>query len=348
MTMTSRRSFLAGTVAAGAAIAAPRIVRAQSGGRVIVGTWGGDYARLLTEDVQPVLTDAGGYQMVFDTGSATARKTKLLTAARVGGQAMDVTCLSDSDMFQMYSQDILTPIADQEIPNYANVFDTFANDYSIPHIYSGLVIVYDASQVDKAPTSYADLWTEEYRGAVGFSDILFNSMLIAASVAHGGSATDFGTGKEALMELKKAGGGAKVYPSNEAIANAFEAKEIKATLMWKARAFQWHKAGLPVAAATPSEGAIPVTFNAATTRFAANPKGASAVLNTMLAPELQLVFANAMGYLPTVSNAAISDEMRTTLGFTDSERENFVRPDYGYVAEQLSDTLTWWNQSFKA
>ncbi|MBT9386469.1 extracellular solute-binding protein [Pseudooceanicola sp. CBS1P-1] len=348
MTMTTRRAFLAGTAAAGATLATPGLLRAQSGGKVVVGTWGGDYARLLTDEVQPALRKTADYRLVLDTGGATARKTKLLTAARVGGGAMDVTCLSDTDMYQMYAQDILTPVADLDIPNYANVFDTFASDYSIPHIYSGMVIVYDTTQVSKAPTSYADLWTEEYRGAVGFSDILFNPLLLAASLAHGGGATDFDTAKEALMELKAAGGGAKVYPSNEAIANAFEAKEIKATLMWKARAYQWSKAGLSVAAATPSEGAIPVTFNAAATRFAENPTGAAAVLNTMLDPAMQLVFAKAMGYLPTVSNAEIPDEMRQTLGFTDAEREAFVHPDYGYVAAQLSDTLTWWNQTFKA
>jgi putative spermidine/putrescine transport system substrate-binding protein len=348
MTMTTRRAFLAGSAAAGFTLATPGLLRAQGGGNVVVGTWGGDYARLLSEDVQSVLDNAGGYRMVLDTGSHTARKTKLLTAARIGGNPMDVTCLSDGDMYQMYAQNILTRVADLDIPNHANVFDTFANEYSIPHIYSGLVIVYDTTQVNKAPTSYADLWTEEYRGAVGFSDIMIDPMLVAVSHAHSGSVTNFGAAKDALMEMKEAAGGVKVYSSNEALANAFEAKEIKATLMWKARAYQWSQAGLPVAAATASEGAIPGTFNAAVSRFTENKAGAAAVLNAMLDPDMQLLFTKAMGYLPTVSNAQISDEMRTTLGFTDAEREAFVRPDYGYIAEQISDTMTWWNQVFKA
>lgn len=342
----SRRGFLLGAAAATTALAAPSVLRAQSRGRVVVGTWGGDYNRLLSEEVAPFVEEAGGYRMVMDAGTATARKTKMITAARIGGGAMDVSCLSDSDMYQMSVQDILIPIADQDIPNYANVFDTFANDYSIPHIYSGMVIVYDTTQVEKAPTSYADLWGKEYEGAVGFSDILFNYVLMSAALAHGTSGTDFDAAKEALAELKKTGS-AEVYPSNEAIANAFEAKEIKATMMWKARAYQWQQAGLPVAAVAPSEGAIPVTFNAAATTFAENPEGASLVLNAMLEPELQLLFAEAMGYLPTVSNAPVSDKMRETLGFSDAEREAFVPPNYQFLAEQLSETQTWWNQSFK-
>lgn len=342
----TRRSFLIGASIAGSTLALPGLAKAQSGGRVIVGTWGGDYNRLLKEKVAPIVAK-NGYRLVTDTGSATARKTKMITAAQIGGGVMDVACLSDSDMYHMNTQKVLRKISDLNIPNYENVFAQFKTDYSIPHIYSGLVIVYDKSQVSKAPTSIADLWRDEYKGAVGFSDILFNYMLMAGAMAQGGDANDFDLGKKALLDLKKAGNG-RVFPSNEAIANAFEAKEIKATLMWKARAFQWQKAGLDVAAVAPTEGAIPVAFTAAATSFATNPDGAADVLNVMLDPDMQLEFANAMGYLPTVSNAHISDEMRQTLGFTDAERDAFVAPDFEYIARQLQDTITWWNQTFKA
>ncbi|WP_417804122.1 ABC transporter substrate-binding protein [Thalassospira lucentensis] len=342
----TRRSFLIGASVAGSTLAIPGLARAKSGGRVIVGTWGGDYNRLLKEEVAPVVAN-DGYRLVTDTGSATARKTKMITASKVGGGAMDVSCLSDSDMYHMHTQNVLRPISEMNIPNYENVFDQFKTDYNIPHIYSALVIVYDKSQVTTPPTSIADLWSDEYKGAVGFSDILFNYMLMGAAMAHGGNRDNFDIGKEALLELKKSGSG-RVFPSNEAIANALESKEIKATLMWKARAFQWQNAGLPVAAVVPREGAIPVAFTAAATNFASNPDGAADVLNVMLDPEMQLKFADAMGYLPTVSNAPISDEMREKLGFTDAQRDAFVAPDFEYIAANLQDTITWWNQTYKA
>ena len=51
----SRRSILAG-LAAAPALAMPHVARAQSKGRIVVGTWGGDYARLLTKNIeQPIL-----------------------------------------------------------------------------------------------------------------------------------------------------------------------------------------------------------------------------------------------------------------------------------------------------
>ena len=54
----SRRQVLKGAVAlAGASVVgAPAIVRAQAKGKIVIGTWGGDYARLLTKNIeQPLL-----------------------------------------------------------------------------------------------------------------------------------------------------------------------------------------------------------------------------------------------------------------------------------------------------
>jgi putative spermidine/putrescine transport system substrate-binding protein len=340
----TRRSLL---VAAGAAaLTMPSLVRAQPK-QVVVGTWGGDYAKLLESEVAPLLAEATGDRLLLATGDSTARRTKMLTAARVGAGDMDVACLSDSDTHLVSSQGLLVPVADLDIPNAKNIFETFRSPYSVPHIYSGMVIVYDKSQVDKAPTSVKDLWSAEYKGKVGFSDILFVYNLMSAAMAFGGSRSDFAPGRLALMQMK-ADGGARVYSSNEAIANAFHAKEIKATLMWKARAVQWQDAGLSVEAAVPSEGAIPVTFQVGVTSFASNRKGAAATLNAFLDPKVQLASAKIMGYLPTVSNAPVPDDMRQRLGFTDAQRESFASPDYDYIAAQLNDVTAWWNQSFKA
>ncbi len=343
---TTRRTFLAGAAAGTAALGLPMSARAQAG-RVIVGTWGGDYAKLLENEVAPRVMKSTGDTLVLDTGSASARKTKMIASSRVGAGDMDVACLSDSDISQMASQNLLMPVTDLDIPNAENIFEVFRSPYAIPHIYSAMVVVYDKDAVEKAPTSFKDLWLPEFAGKVGLSDILFNFNLLAASLAQGGSLTDFAPGREALEALK-ADGGVKVYASNEAIANAFAAKEIKATLMWKARVLQWQDAGLPLAAAVPNEGAIPVLFELGATSFAANVAGAAATMNAVLEPEVQLASAKAMGYLPTVSNAPIDDAMRERIGFTDAQRDAFNSPDFGYIAQQLDTTTTWWNQSFKS
>jgi putative spermidine/putrescine transport system substrate-binding protein len=54
------------------------------------------------------------------------------------------------------------------------------------------------------------------------------------------------------MEAKKAG--VRVYPTNEAFAQALKNEEIGIGIMWKARVVQWQNAGISVQSAAPSEG----------------------------------------------------------------------------------------------
>ena len=58
----NRRQILRGAalVAGTSAVALPAAVQAQAKGKVVVGTWGGDYARLLNKNIEkPFLIPAG-------------------------------------------------------------------------------------------------------------------------------------------------------------------------------------------------------------------------------------------------------------------------------------------------
>ncbi|KDM65372.1 PotD/PotF family extracellular solute-binding protein [Acidiphilium sp. JA12-A1] len=344
MTMKlDRRLFLAtGGTAAGLALAGG-MPRARAATReVVVGTWGGDYERLMKKFVAP-LAAKQGVRFVADVGNAPARKTKLIAQSHLPTNSMDIACLSNDDMAEVAALHTLADINETQVPNIANVFPNLRKPYAIPHIYSALVLVYNPAIVPK-PNSYADLWKPDYAGKIGFSDILYIYNIIAAAEAHGGKPGNFDAAKKPLLALRDK---VKIYPSNEAVANALHSTEIGVTVMWKARAFQWAKNGVPVKFSVPDEGATPVVFEAAMTRNANNPKGAEAFLNAMLDPQAQLGFAEAMGYLPTVSNAKLPKKLDEELGFTEAQRKNFFIPDEAYMIKTTSQWLDWWRQDFR-
>jgi hypothetical protein len=64
--------------------------------------------------------------------------------------------------------------------------------------------------------------------------------------------SNFEPGKERLIACRKAG--ARIYPSNEAFAQALKTGEIACGIMWKARAVQWQNAGIKVLTVAPKEG----------------------------------------------------------------------------------------------
>ena len=56
----SRRDVLLGAAALASAASLPRKTLADTKGRIVVGTWGGDYARLLAENIDtPILKPTG-------------------------------------------------------------------------------------------------------------------------------------------------------------------------------------------------------------------------------------------------------------------------------------------------
>lgn len=338
---TTRRALIAG---ASALPFLPR--RASAAGQAVVGTWGGDYAELLGANIDKPLMQAGGVEVLQDVAPQDPRKAKLVAERTARRGTMDVCCLSDNDMYTMSLLNVFEPVTEANVPDLSHVLPALRTAYAIPHIYSAKVVLYNPDKVNPAPKSYADLWDPKYRGRVGFSDLLYLNIIESAALVGGGSMTDYEPGKAKLRELRSLG--AKVYPSNEALAAALKSEEVWLTVMWAARGFMWKKAGIPVARAVPEEGATLYVSSAAVPKNAQNKENGLRYLNAMLNPVAQGAFADRMGFLGTVDNARIDPELQKQIGFTEREQAAFRKLDFGYLAQNTSQLLDFWNREFKA
>ncbi len=216
---------------------------------------------------------------------------------------------------------------------------------AIPHIYSAQVILYNTNQVKTPPTSWADLWDPKWKGRVGLVDILFPNNTIMAALAGGGSMSNYDPAEKKLMELRSLD--AKIYPSNEALAAALKSEEVWLTSMWLARGFMWKKAGIPLSHVVPKEGAVSIVFEASIPRNARNKDGGYTYLDAMLDPKAQVAFADKMGYVPTVSDAVLPEDIAKQVSLSESDRARLLKPDYKYHTERMQRTLDFWNKEFK-
>ncbi|MCW3474236.1 ABC transporter substrate-binding protein [Limobrevibacterium gyesilva] len=337
--MITRRTLL------GAAAAASLATRASAAGQVVVATWGGDYGELLTRNVEKPLLTPVGIEAVQDLGSQDARKTKLIAEKVSRRGSLDVVHLSDTDMYQMAQAGVFEDVDLPAVPNAANIIKGLRRPYSIPHILSAQVILYNPDKIE-APKGFADLWNPKYKGRVAIPDLNYPAVTFGSAIAGGGGMSNWQPAKKMLLDLKK--NEPKIYPSHEQLAQALKAEEVWITPMWLARGFMWRKAGIKLAHAVPEEGAIPVVFEAAVPKNARNKAHAWAYLNAMLDPQAQLGFADRMGYVPTVTNATLPAEIAGQIGFTPAEQEKFRVPDYSYQAKVLPEILDFWNKEFKA
>jgi putative spermidine/putrescine transport system substrate-binding protein len=345
-----RRRFLrsTGTLVAASALG-PFALKASAAGacssQVVVGTWGGDYQRLLQQNIDSLVTPSGEV-ITYAVGSALARQTTMRAEAHGRRSTMDVALLRDNDMFQMYSEGTTAKLDDALLPNLANVIPQFRRSYAVPHIFSALVLVYDTDKVRTRPDGLAALLDPQFKGKIGLVDDQYDYLTFAGALASGGQASDIALGQKYLRALRDAS--PRVYPSVDALASALKSGEIVVTVTWKARTLQWKKAGLPVDYVFPKEGALPATFEAAVTAGSKSSACAFPYLNAMLDPRSQHAFAESMGYAPTITNANLPPSLQQAVGFSGKELERIVPVDFAMLMKHKTEMLDFWNKDFRA
>ncbi|MGJ5181833.1 ABC transporter substrate-binding protein [Bradyrhizobium oligotrophicum] len=343
--MISRRHFLSASAGVAALASGVPTARAE-GGQLVVGTWGGDYGQLLSDIIDKPLMAPKGYEIVQDVANADPRKTKLLAERQSRRGSMDVSCLSDNDAYIVSQSDVFEKVDAAQVKRLDKVFPELRSEIAIPHIYSAQVILYNTNQVKTPPQSFADLWDPKWRGRIGLSDILYPNNTLAAALAGGGGIGNLDPAEKKLMDWRSLD--VKIYPSNEALASALKSEEVWITTMWLARGFMWKKSGIPLGHVVPKEGTPAVVFQASVPKNAKNKAGGFAYLDAMLDAKAQGGFADKMGYVPTVTDAVLPEDLAKQVSLTEAERARLLKPDYAYAAGRSQRTLDFWNKEFKA
>ena len=343
MKLSRRTTLLSGAALAATALGTPA---AKAAGQAVVGTWGGDYAQLLADNIDKPLLAPAGIEVLQDVGNAEPRKTKLIAERASRRGSMDVACLSDIDLYTMSQLNVWEPITEANVPNLVHVPKAYRIAYGVPQIISGKVMLYVPKKVAAPPAGFIDLWDAKYTGRIGLIDIQFLYVIAMATLAHGGTMSDFEPGKKALMELKKLN--PKIYPSNETFAAGMKSEEVWLGPMWLARGVFWKNNGIDMAWAVPKEGAIAYVSGAGVPKNAQNKANGLAYLNAMLDPRAQVGFARSMSYAPTVDDAPVAPELMKAIGFTPEQEANLKYPDFEYLAKNTSALLDFWNREFKA
>ncbi len=337
--MINRRTALGGAAAFAAGAGLPAY--AQDNKRIVIGTWGGDYSKLLTKNIDSLMK---GTECVHAEEQADPRKAKMMAEKALRRGTVDVQGLSANDMYDMSQQGLTEALDYSKMANAKNLIPQMKYPYGIGHIYSGKVVLYNPDMM-KAPEGFGDTLDPKHGNKLGIIDIQYQYTMMAAALATGGSMSNFDPGKERLIACRKAG--ARIYPSNEAFAQALKTGEIACGIMWKARAVQWQNAGIKVETVAPKEGVPMYVSGFVMQKNAPNKDAAYAWLDAMMAPPAQENFAKDMGYNPTVTNANVPDDLQKRIGFTDEEKKRLVDLDYAYMSQNDVAFQDWWNKSFK-
>jgi putative spermidine/putrescine transport system substrate-binding protein len=338
----SRRTVLA------TALATPFVIdstRARAEETFILGTWGGDYQRLMMENIEmPILRKEGISSVPDIAGDDTIRASKILATRRLPRGPMDVACVSAVQGFLLGQAGVLEELTPDKVPNMAHVKDGLGTSTFAPHIWSPQILSYNPDRVKTPPTSFGELLDPKYKDKFGFPTGNFFYGMMAASLFTSGNTTDFAKAREMMTKLNAQG--MRLYPSTDAAGPPFKTGELDVGIMWLARIAMWQNAGIPVAASFPKEGCILYVSGMVIPKNAPNKKAAFAYLNAMLEPQAQIGFAEHMGYLPTVSNATLTGKVAQQLALP-TPPPKMVPPDYAVTAKALPGETDWWKKSIE-
>lgn len=349
-TRISRRTVLKGAAAAASLNALGiRQAFAQTDKKIVLSTWGGDYANMLTKHLSTPVLAPRGWTVVNDEAQVVQRKAKTIAEKRLPKGTSDVQALTAVDIAELTALDVLEPLDLSRIKNSSNIMKTFSiadSPLFSPHIYSGKVVLYNPKLIKDAPKGIDALWDPKNQGKVGIIDIQHIYMVMTAALVAGGKTGDFDKAKKALLDLKKLK--PRIYPSNEALAQALQTEEVGLCVMWKARAVQWQNAGINIVTVAPKEGIISYVSGFAIPRNAPNKAGAYALLDAALEPSVQEGFAVEMGYNPVARSAKLPSDLKARIGFTPEEEKLLVNPDLEFLSRRMAELKDFWDKEFKA
>src|SRR3984957_12156459 len=332
----SRRGMLAGA----AVLAAPAIIRpARAAETCVVGTWGGDYARLLRENIDDPILKPAGISVVQDVGDESPRYAKLQASSKLPRGQQDISCFGAINGYRANAAGLVEDLSEKQVPNLKYIQEELRMPGFVPHIYSAQVLVYNPDNVKDPPHSFGDLLDPKWKGKIGMVSTVAQWVMCAASLYATGTTTDFDKAKEFMLRLNA--NGLRLYPETDALAPAFKSGEIDVGVIWLARSFMWHNAGFPVKSQYPAEGAILFVSGMVVPKNAPNKEAAFKYMNALLAPSAQQGFAAHMGYLPTVDDAPLAADVGDQLAFPEP-KPKLVTPDYPVISKSMADLNDWW------
>ncbi len=140
----------------------------------------GDY---IGEDVIQQFEDETGYKVNYET---YATNEEMYTKIKNGGTKYDIIIPSDYMIEKMIDEDMLEKIDLSQIPNFANIKDTFKNldfdpdnQYSVPYFWGTVGIIYNSDVIKEDIDSWDALWNEQYKGMFTMLDSQRDAIMIA-------------------------------------------------------------------------------------------------------------------------------------------------------------------------
>jgi len=337
----NRRMLLAAAGAATAALAAPRVLRAQ-GKEVVVGG-AASHKSFVETVIAPVVEKKFNCKVVFEGTRSLVNLEKM--QKNKDKQYLSVVMMDDPVMIPAVAEGLLEKLTPAKVPNLAELkpgtvhMDGMWCNYLQPW----LGIAYNPKALKGTPTSWADIYDPKYKGR-----IILPSLQNTEGLANLFMAAQLATGKPMAEAQKDTDAGfKKLVTIKPNLLTAYTQMPQAYNLLEQGEGFMISSAisqvaldrkrtGAPVDIAVPKEGIFAMPSGVALVKGAPQPELGAGYINEMIGPEVQAKLSALTFSLPTNKDTPVPAGMPT--GVT------IHGVDWQFVAANRADWVKRWDR----
>ena len=280
-----------------------------------------------------------------------------LRASQGGDAPFDVMILLPEQQIQAVDEGLIEPIDTSRLSNWADVSPSLAEalaadgeQYGVPFSAGGLGLAYRMDLVQTPPTAWADMWDPEYAGHVAALPLTFQAgAQWFAGLVHedGGTLDDPAAVDAAFQRLEELQPAVSVTPNNAVgVQTALQQGSAWITPWWDGRAAALAESDPDIGFAYPDSGATAAVTTFYVPANAPDMDASYAFLDSLLDPEAQAKFAEAMWYPTSNTETTYSEDFLDRVSADPETFDDYVWVDYATLTPNLTDWQNRWNEIF--
>jgi putative spermidine/putrescine transport system substrate-binding protein len=343
MMRLSRRSVLQGLAAS--TLAAPAL--AQQPASITVAWYGGNWGDAFRACVAEPFTKATGIAVNAEIGTSTVTLAKL--QQQKAAPTIDVAWMDGGISELALAADVVDDLDAAGIPNLAQVvpqaiYRSGAKTYAVGSGYYSLGLAYNTQKVKARPTSWNDLWKDEFEDAVTIPSPANSAgvpFLLFLSKIWGVPANDLSATFKRIKQLKAA----LFFDSSGAATNAYQSGEAIIGAHFNVGAWDLADKGLPIGFVVPKEGAWATDARLHLVKGSAKKDAAQKFIDHALTVQAAMGLADKLYLGPALKDVAVRPETARKLpwGETGSVRDLQLF-DWTMINAERAKIVDMWNR----
>lgn len=318
------------------------------GQTLIVTSYGGAWEEFMRDVIIPPFEEATGATVELAVGLSRDWMANLRAAGR-DDPPYDVVIANETWISSGRLENRFVSLPVERVPNLADVHPALRlpDDVGVLAMLNPLGIAYRTDLVTTVPTSWLDLWDDEYRGNVGIYNIANSAapmFLMMLALIETGDPKNYDVGFQMIQDLAPF----KQTDFSGDMENLLAQGEIVVGILDSPAASRLKLQGLPVEFVVPEEGLFMFEQNMNVTAGSKVEDLAFEFVNYMLSPETQAKWAEGYYVTPANTKVVLPPELEELIPVTANEVDQVHQWDWVWLnSGPREDMVARWNREIR-